>query len=498
VLDLSLTAEQQGQLAEWHAFAEEVIRPVAAEHDRDESTPMEVLEEAWRRGLYSLDFWAAGLEDPTGLHWLLANEELFWGCAGIALQLTVSGLALAGLSAAGTPEQLMQCAPECFGSPGDIKLGALAVTEPTGGSDVASLTTTARRDGSGWVLDGPKMFIGNGGIADVHVVVAAVDPDLGHRGQASFVVPKGTAGLVPVRRLSKLGLRAAYTGEFRLESCRIPADHLLGGQDKLDERLDPAGHDEDTSGSTTLKALERSRPVVAAQAIGVARAAYEYALAYACERRTFGHPLLEHPPIAELLADIAMEIDAAACLRGGPPGWAPLTATTKPPRARCRSSRPPRWRRGSPKRPSRSSAGTATSPTTRWRSGTEMRRCSTSTKAPPRSSGWSSPGRFRRQNPRCLCAAVTVECCSRRALRRCSPAAIGIPSYATCRSLQVDHRQRRLWWEWRCVRALMNDGGPRFEKVYQDGHVQFVDCRTGEVRWRDPVPETERKVAGGF
>jgi len=126
--------------------------------------------------------------------------------------------------------------------------------------------------------------------------------------------------VVPVRRLSKLGLRAAYTGEFRLESCRIPADHLLGGQDKLDERLDPAGHDEDTSGSTTLKALERSRPVVAAQAIGVARAAYEYALAYACERRTFGHPLLEHPPIAELLADIAMEIDAAACLRGGPPG----------------------------------------------------------------------------------------------------------------------------------------------------------------------------------
>ncbi len=117
MLDLSLTAEQQGQLAEWHAFAEEVIRPVAAEHDRDESTPMEVLEEASRRGLYSLDFWAAGLEDPTGLHWLLANEELFWGCAGIALQLTVSGLALAGLSAAGTPEQLMQCAPECFGSP---------------------------------------------------------------------------------------------------------------------------------------------------------------------------------------------------------------------------------------------------------------------------------------------------------------------------------------------------------------------------------------------
>ncbi|MDT7548199.1 MAG: acyl-CoA dehydrogenase [Actinomycetota bacterium] len=314
LLDLSLTEDQQKSVQEWHAFADEVIRPVAAEHDRAESTPMDVLEEAAKRGLYSLDFWAAGREDPTGLHWLLASEELFWGCAGIALQLTVSGLALAGLSSAGTPEQLIQWGPECFGSPGDIKLGALAVTEPDAGSDVASLQTTARRDGSDWVLDGHKMFIGNGGIADVHVVVATVDPDLGHHGQASFVVPKGTPGLVPIRRLSKLGLRAAYTGEFRLEDCRIPAEHLLGGQDKLDEKLAAARGDAPSAGSSTLKALERSRPVVAAQAIGVARAAYEYALEYACERRTFGVPIIDHPPVAELLADMALEIDAARLL----------------------------------------------------------------------------------------------------------------------------------------------------------------------------------------
>ena len=314
MLDLRLTEDQQRNVATWHAFAEEVMRPAAAEHDRAESMPTDVLEEAARRGIYSLDFWAAGREDPTGLHWLLATEELFWGCAGIGLQLTVSGLALAGLSSAGTPEQLVQWAPQCFGSPGDIKLGALAVTEPEGGSDVGSLQTTARRDGTDWILDGHKMFIGNGGIADVHIVVATVDPELGHRGQASFVVPKGTPGLVPVRQLSKLGLRAAYTGEFRLENCRVPADHLLGGQDKLDEKLAAARNKDESSGSTTLKALERSRPVVAAQAIGVARAAYEYALEYAQERHAFGRPVIEHPPVAELLADMAVEIDAARLL----------------------------------------------------------------------------------------------------------------------------------------------------------------------------------------
>lgn len=314
MLDLRLTDDQQRNVAAWHAFAQDVIRPAAAEHDRAETTPMDVLEEAAQRGIYSLEFWSDGREDPTGLHWLLATEELFWGCAGIGLQLTVSGLALAGLAAAGTTEQLIQWAPQMFGSPGDIKLGALAVTEPDGGSDVRSLQTMARRDGSDWILDGHKMFIGNGGIADVHIVVATVDPELGHRGQASFVIPKGTPGLVPVRRLSKLGLRAAYTGEFRLENCRIPAENLLGGQDKLDHKLAAARDRDASTGSTTLKALERSRPVVAAQAIGVARAAYEYALQYAQERRAFGRPIIEHPPVAELLADMAVEIDAARLL----------------------------------------------------------------------------------------------------------------------------------------------------------------------------------------
>ena len=124
----------------------------------------------------------------------------------------------------------MRWAPECFGTPGDIKLAALAVTEPSGGSDVRSIQTRARKDGEDWVIDGQKVFIGNGGIADVHVVVATVDPEAGHRGQGVFIVPKGTPGLTMLRKLDKLGCRASHTGEIVFEDCRVPGDQLLGGE----------------------------------------------------------------------------------------------------------------------------------------------------------------------------------------------------------------------------------------------------------------------------
>ena len=136
-------------------------------------------------------------------------EELFWGCAGIGLAVVMPALALSAIGQAATPEQMLQWAPECFGSPGDLKLAALAISEPEGGSDVRNLRTTARRDGSDWIIDGHKMWIGNGGIANVHVVNAVVDRDLGHRGQGLFVVPGGTPGLDLVRKLDKLGCRAS-------------------------------------------------------------------------------------------------------------------------------------------------------------------------------------------------------------------------------------------------------------------------------------------------
>src|SRR5581483_5227011 len=184
------------------------------------------------------------------------------------------------------------------GTPDDIKLAALAVTEPTAGSDVRAIATRARRQGDDWVIDGHKVFIGNGGIADVHVVVATVDPAAGHRGQGVFIVPKGTPGLSMLRKLDKLGCRASHTGEIVLEDCRVPADQLLGGEQRLEERIakgreaeqgrepivpsqegGPAAAVQRRS-SAALGAFERTRPMVAAQAIGIARAALEFARDY--------------------------------------------------------------------------------------------------------------------------------------------------------------------------------------------------------------------------
>ena len=178
--------------------------------------------------------------DPDGQMQVISAEELHWGCAGIALAISGSGLAAAGIASSGTPEQIMRWVPECFGTADEIKLGAYAVTEPQAGSDVKSLKTTAKRDGDEWVLNGTKVFITNGGIADVHVVVATVDPELGTRGQASFVVAKDTPGLRQGKKETKLGIRASHTAEVVLEDCRIPGENLLGGDEKLEKKLERA------------------------------------------------------------------------------------------------------------------------------------------------------------------------------------------------------------------------------------------------------------------
>jgi alkylation response protein AidB-like acyl-CoA dehydrogenase len=224
------------------------------------------------------------------------------------------GLALSAMAQAATPEQLLRWAPECFGEPGDLKLAALAISEPEGGSDVRNLRTRARRDGDGWVIDGHKIWIGNGGIANVHVVNATVDPSLGHRGQALFIVPGGTPGLQLVRKLEKLGCRASHTAELRFEGCRVPADHVLGGPDRLERRLAATSSGNGTGASSTLGAFEQTRPMVAAQALGIARAALEYATEYANRREAFGAPIIDNQGIAFPLADLATALDAARLL----------------------------------------------------------------------------------------------------------------------------------------------------------------------------------------
>jgi alkylation response protein AidB-like acyl-CoA dehydrogenase len=314
-MDFALNEEQQEFKDYCRKFAREVIRPAAPKHDAEESTPWEVVKEARKWGLHGLDQIQRMGNDPDGMFSVIYAEELHWGCAGIALAISGSSLAAAGLAASGTPEQIAQWVPQCFGTDEEIKMGAYAVTEPQAGSDVKSLRTTAKRDGDEWVLNGTKVFITNGGIADVIVVVATVDPELGHRGQASFVVPKGTPGLRPGKKETKIGIRASDTSEVLLEDCRIPLENLLGGMDKLEKKLERARSGKTAGSSNALATFELTRPVVGASALGIAQASYEWTLEHldgvTVEDDT---PALEAQRIQQVLADVATEIEGARLL----------------------------------------------------------------------------------------------------------------------------------------------------------------------------------------
>ncbi|MDA8286213.1 MAG: acyl-CoA dehydrogenase family protein, partial [Actinomycetota bacterium] len=317
--EFSLELDQdQLQVVKWvHDFADTVVRPVAAEWDEREETPWPVIEEAARVGLYSLEFVTNAFADPSGILLPAVLEEMCWGDAGIALAIFGTTLGVTGIYASGTPEQVGEWLPRCFGTSDQPALAAFAVSEPDAGSDVSSMRTRAVYDEATdeWVLNGTKTWITNGGIADIHVVVASVDPALRSRGQASFVIPKGTEGLSQGQKFSKMGIRASHTAEVVLQDCRVPGRNLLGGKDRLDERLARAR--EGRTGQRSQAAMatfEASRPMVGAQAIGIARAAYEYALGYAKERKQFGRAIIENQAIAFKLADMRMLIDAARML----------------------------------------------------------------------------------------------------------------------------------------------------------------------------------------
>jgi acyl-CoA dehydrogenase len=327
-MDFGFSDEQREFRALCRRFAADVVRPVAPRHDAEESTPWEVINAAREWGLHGIEHLQRMANDPDGQISVIYAEELHWGCAGIALAISGSSLAAAGLAASGTPEQIARWVPECFGMDGEVKLGAYAVTEPQAGSDVKSLRTTARLDGDEWVLNGTKVFITNGGIADVHVIVATVDPELGHRGQASFVIPKGTPGLEQGKKESKLGIRASHTAEVILEDCRVPVENLLGGMEKLERKLKRARSGESSGrASNALATFELTRPVVGASALGIAQAAYEWTLSYLDnggpadpigeyldQSSTSGRPPLERQAIQQRLADVATEIEGARLL----------------------------------------------------------------------------------------------------------------------------------------------------------------------------------------
>ncbi|MFZ1062582.1 MAG: acyl-CoA dehydrogenase family protein [Acidimicrobiales bacterium] len=309
--------DDQKTLQEWvHGFALNVMRPAAHEWDEREETPWPIIQEAARLGIYGVDFLANAVADKTGLSMMIALEELAWGDAGLCMSLMGTTLGVAAIMSNGTPAQQMEWVPKCFGTPEDIKLAAFAVSEPDAGSDVSSLRTRAVYDEATdeWVLNGTKTWISNGGIAHVHVVVASVDPALGGRGQASFIVPEGTKGLRMGQKFSKMGIRASHTAEVVLEDCRVPGSCLLGGKDKLDERLARVREGKKASSQAAMATFEATRPAVGAQALGIARAAYEYSLDYAKERKQFGRAIIENQGIAFKLADMKTQIDAARLL----------------------------------------------------------------------------------------------------------------------------------------------------------------------------------------
>ncbi|MEA2341506.1 MAG: hypothetical protein QOG11_1583, partial [Solirubrobacteraceae bacterium] len=291
-------SQDQKDIRDWvHGFAEDVVRPAAHEWDEKEATPWPIIEEAAKIGLYGFEGLAQFFADPSGLLLPIVNEELFWGDAGIGMAIMGTSLAVAAIFGQGTGEQIGEWIPRCFGTPGEIKVAAFCASEPNAGSDVSNVRTGAKFDEATneWVLNGQKAWATNGGIADVHVVIATVDPELGSRGHAAFVVPMSEAkGISQGAKVSKHGLRASHTADVYLDDCRIPAENVLGGKEKLDERLARVREGKRGKSQAAMQTFESSRPTVGAQAIGIARAAYEYALDYAKEREQFGKKIIEN------------------------------------------------------------------------------------------------------------------------------------------------------------------------------------------------------------
>src|SRR5262249_40456042 len=255
--------------------------------------------------------------DPTGLTLPIVNEELFWGDAGIGMAIMGTSLAVAAIFGQGTGEQIGEWIPRCFGTTDDVKVAAFCSPEPNAGSDVSGVRTSAKFDEAAgeWVLNGQKAWATNGGISDVHVVIASVDRELGSKGHAAFVIPMSEAkGIEQGAKVKKHGLRASHTADVHLDDCRIPAGHVLGGKEKLDERLARVREGKKGNAQAAMATFEASRPTVGAQALGIAPADYEYSLEYSKEREQFGRQIIDNQAIAFTLARMKLEIDAARLL----------------------------------------------------------------------------------------------------------------------------------------------------------------------------------------
>ncbi len=297
MVDFTLTDEQKHIQETAHDFAEKEIRPVAAEYDRDATWPKEILEKAWELGLMNShipeEYGGPGLDNITGV---LIEEEMGWGCSGVATSITCNGLAAAPVMLGGSEETkkkyLGMLTEECI-------YASFCLTEPEAGSDVGAMRTTAVKKGDKYVINGTKQFITNGSHASWFTVFAKTDQEAGHRGISAFVVPKGD-GVTIDKKEDKLGQRASDTATISFQDVEIPAENLIGEENK--------------GFKLAMMTFDRTRPGVAAIAVGIAQAAFEHAAEYSKERVQFGVPIAMHQAVSFMIADMATKIEASRLL----------------------------------------------------------------------------------------------------------------------------------------------------------------------------------------
>jgi len=296
-----LTEEQREIRELVRTIAREKIAPRAAEIDKSAEFPWDVVELYRENDLFGImyDEQYGGIGESS-LMTLVTIEELSKVCATSGLIIAVQELGSLGIKLAGSEEQKQRFLPKL--ASGEW-LAAYALTEPGSGSDSAAMRTTARREGDGYVLNGGKRFITNAGVAHVYVVFAKTDPEQGHGGISAFVVEANTPGFEVGRIEPKMGIKGSTTGEIFFNDVRVPPENLLGS--------------EGDGFKIAMRILDRSRPGIGAQGLGLAQGATDYALEYARSRETMGKPIVEHQLIAGMLADMETKCEAA---RGhGPP-----------------------------------------------------------------------------------------------------------------------------------------------------------------------------------
>jgi acyl-CoA dehydrogenase len=298
VVDLTLTDEQKDLRELARDFATKEMRPVAWDYDRDATWPQEIVDKAWEVGLMNAhipeEYGGPGLDTLTAC---IIEEELGWGCSGIGTSLLANGLAATPVTLGGSEE----VKKEYLGMLTEGgKLASFCLTEPDAGSDVSGMKTTAVRNGDKYVINGSKTFITNGSHASWFSVYAKTDRDAGHKGISAFVVPRDADGVSVDKKEDKLGQRASDTATISFSDVEIPAENLLG--------------EENHGFKLAMMTLDRTRPGVSAQAVGIARAAFEFASDYAKERVQFGVPIAMHQAIQFMIADMATKIEASRLL----------------------------------------------------------------------------------------------------------------------------------------------------------------------------------------